>query len=162
MTLSRNLSTLGQAVTVSGNLPTANLTGTIASAQLSGSYTGITGVGTLSSITFADATVQNSSANTHALGTGQTWQNVTASRAFSTTYTNSTGRPIMIAVHGLRTTASTTTLFISLNGGTTFIFCSSANSGGGSQGNGSLIIPAGYTYAVTSGDGTIENWQELR
>jgi hypothetical protein len=113
-------------------------------------------------ITFSDATVQNSSSNSYTIGVGQTWTNVTASRALSTTYTNSTGRPIMIAVHGQRTTASTTTLSISLNGGTSFIFCSGNNSGGGSQGNGSLIIPAGTTYNVTSSDGVIENWQELR
>ena len=32
------------------------------------------------------------------LGVGQTWQNVTASRASGVTYTNTTGRPIMICV----------------------------------------------------------------
>ena len=117
-------------------------------------------------ITFGDATVQNSSSNTYSniygIGNGQTWTNVTASRAFSTTYTNSTGRPIFVTIHGQRTTASTTTLSVSINGGTSFIFCSGNNSGGGSQGNGSLIIPAGATYNVTSSDGVIENWQELR
>ena len=32
------------------------------------------------------------------VGVGQTWQNVLSSRAFGTTYTNSTGRPIMVSV----------------------------------------------------------------
>ena len=34
------------------------------------------------------------------IGVGQTWQNVTASRAFGVTYTNSTGKPIFISVYG--------------------------------------------------------------
>ena len=32
------------------------------------------------------------------LGVGQTWQNVTASRAINATYTNTTGKPIMVSV----------------------------------------------------------------
>ena len=35
---------------------------------------------------------------TASLGVGQTWQNVAASRAVSTLYTNTTGKPIQIAV----------------------------------------------------------------
>jgi hypothetical protein len=68
MTLARNLSTLGQAATVSGNIPSANVSGlatsattdttnannitsgTVATARLSGSYTGITSVGALNSL----------------------------------------------------------------------------------------------------------------
>jgi hypothetical protein len=34
------------------------------------------------------------------IGVGQTWQNVTGSRAFGVTYTNSTGKPIFISVYG--------------------------------------------------------------
>ena len=33
------------------------------------------------------------------IGEGQTWQNVTASRALNTNYTNTTGRPIMISIY---------------------------------------------------------------
>jgi len=33
------------------------------------------------------------------IGEGQTWQTVTASRTLNTTYTNTTGRPIMIAIY---------------------------------------------------------------
>jgi hypothetical protein len=96
------------------------------------------------------------------VGWGQTWQNLTASRALSTTYYNTTGRPIMLSLHGSRSTASTTTMSISLNGGTAFVFAAGNNSGGGSQGTGSLIIPPGVSYAVTSSDGVISNWWELR
>lgn len=34
------------------------------------------------------------------IGLGQTWQNVTASRALGVTYTNSTGKPIMVSIIG--------------------------------------------------------------
>jgi len=77
MTLSRNLSTLGQAVTTAGNLPTANLTGTIASAQLSGSYTGITGVGTLAAGSIPSSLITGlpdfSTANVQTFDSTGTW-----------------------------------------------------------------------------------------
>ena len=49
-----------------------------------------------SGITYPDSTTESSAS----IGYGQTWQNVTSSRAFGTTYTNSTGRPIMVIVTG--------------------------------------------------------------
>lgn len=96
------------------------------------------------------------------IGVGQTWQVVTGSRALSTTYTNSTGRPITMMLYGSRSTASTTTFSISLNGGASFVFCAGANSGGGSADVSTLVIPAGTTYNVTSGDAAILGWYELR
>lgn len=33
------------------------------------------------------------------IGTGQTWQNVIGSRSRGVTYTNTTGKPIMVVVH---------------------------------------------------------------
>lgn len=36
--------------------------------------------------------------NNNAIGVGQTWQDMTASRVFSTTYTNTSGRPITISI----------------------------------------------------------------
>ena len=47
-------------------------------------------------IQFPDATTQTTAAA--GLGDGQTWQNVKASRAINTTYTNSTGRTIYVVV----------------------------------------------------------------
>ena len=44
-----------------------------------------------SGITFSDATVQTTAF--YGVGVGQTWQ--TVSRSFGTTYTNSTGKPII-------------------------------------------------------------------
>jgi hypothetical protein len=52
-----------------------------------------------SGLTFNDASTQASSVSAIGLGgTAQTWQNVAGSRSTSVTYTNSTGRPIMVCI----------------------------------------------------------------
>lgn len=94
-----------------------------------------------------------------ALGVGQTWQNVTASRAFATTYTNSTGKPIEVQVQG------------SLNAGSIYsvtIDGAIRNSFGAPALNNqcptSFVVPNGATYsvAVTAGAGSLQLWNELR
>jgi hypothetical protein len=77
------------------------------------------------------------------IGNGQTWQNLTASRALTTTYTNSTGKTI--AVHfRIRALASTS-----------FITCTVGGLAEFRQGAGSymytalfFIVPAGATYIL--------------
>ena len=48
------------------------------------------------SLTFPDNTTQTSSP----IGVGQTWQNVSGSRVAGTSYQNTTGKPIQVAVSG--------------------------------------------------------------
>ena len=87
------------------------------------------------------------------LGAGQTWQNVTGSRAVATTYTNSTGKPIQIAV------ACNTTIATSVTIAGTVVLSVGANS---NQILLSYVVPAGATYRV---DGVLVggiNWSELR
>jgi hypothetical protein len=106
-------------------------------------------------ITFPDSNTQP----TVALGVSQTWQNVASSRAVATTYTNSTGRPIMVAVALSSSTASTLYATVSglSMGGT------SVGSSGYSSGI-SFIVPSGATYSVTmnAGSPSINTWLELR
>lgn len=91
------------------------------------------------------------------LGVGQTWQDLTASRALSTTYTNSTGRPIQIAI-GYTGAIATPTLVI--NG--ISIFCNTLPNAG-YQGQISIIVPDGNTYRLNPGGGeSIFKWLELR
>lgn len=95
------------------------------------------------------------------LGYGQTWQDVTASRAASTTYTNTTPRPIMVAL-GLSTSSSSTATF-SVSG---VLIWEGRNAPALSIqycGN-SFVIPPGATYILnyTSGSYNIESWAELR
>jgi hypothetical protein len=94
------------------------------------------------------------------IGDGQTWQDVTASRAVSVVYTNSTGRPIMVAV-----TPSSLNYQVSLfaiNGAVVGYEAFVPSAGGGSC-TISLIIPAGATYELQpQSSTTVGVWWELR
>lgn len=59
------------------------------------------------------------------IGVGQTWQDVTVSRVAGTTYTNSTGKPIMIAIQAINiTTSAGVNLTVTVGWVTTLIwFC---------------------------------------
>lgn len=89
------------------------------------------------------------------LGVNQTWQNLTGSRAYGTTYTNTTGKPI--SVFSI-TNGVSSTLSASVSGVT------AANSN--TTGSASVvffIVPPSATYVVTAGGGaTLVTWSELR
>jgi hypothetical protein len=93
------------------------------------------------------------------LGLGQTWQDLTASRAITTTYTNSTGRAIAVNVSITSTVAAA--IRITINGA--LIHGTGENAGTVFLSVG-IIIPAGATYAVTASGGTatLQQWYELR
>ncbi len=100
------------------------------------------------------------------LGIGQTWQNVTASRALGTTYTNSTGKPLMVcAVCSSGASASAVTV---TNGGITSAAISTSESGYTQYNNNprmiSIIVKSGDSYSIQSGGGSpnIQSWHELR
>jgi hypothetical protein len=86
------------------------------------------------------------------LGYGQTWQNVFSSRVSGTTYTNSTTKPIMVAITTYDINSNTTLLVSGIQVGA---------SGGVNGQNNQLtaIVPVGATYVCTGG---ITNWAELR
>jgi len=89
------------------------------------------------------------------IGVGQTFQS--PSRAFNTTYTNSTGRPIALYIRIVTLSGTGATLFVDgvAVAGDTGI----TNSGS----NLSCIVPAGSTYIVsTTGTPTLSSWAELR
>ncbi len=93
-------------------------------------------------------------------GAGQTWTNVlvTPGRALSTTYTNSTGKPIYVAV---QIAVSTTTTVTAIVGGVTIANYAVATAGM----SGSMfyfIVPNGIGYSVTSSATALFSWSELR
>lgn len=95
------------------------------------------------------------------IGVGQTWQYVTGSRAIGTTYTNTTGRPIMVAltIYGVSGGASG---YLYVN---SFIVGFTAQVAAGAYtGAMYVIVPAGATYSVVQNIGTIQlnTWVELR
>lgn len=92
------------------------------------------------------------------IGWGQTWQNVTASRAAGTTYTNSTGRPIMVVI-SLYNSGDTSFNYQFYVNGTKMI----ESFGGGFSGDTfSAVIPSGDTYRITVSSTAINIWAELR
>jgi ABC-type multidrug transport system permease subunit len=92
------------------------------------------------------------------IGVNQTWQGVT--RAIGTTYTNSTGRPILAAITYSCSAANTVQGLI-INGTTVY---AGAVTTAGYPGSFVLLIPNGATYVTTTNVGTLTlvTWTELR
>jgi len=86
------------------------------------------------------------------LGYSQTWQDMSGSRTHSTSYVNTTGRPIVV---NIGVTASTGRLLAV--DGVTVANCD----GSGSAEFMSAVVPPGSTYSI-SGLATIITWAELR
>lgn len=104
--------------------------------------------------TATDRAVTPANLNSTVLGLGQTWQDVTASRAAATNYTNTTGKPITICVsfnYVGNGTSSITVGGVLVNRFTFGL--------GGTGATMSAIIPAGSVY---SAQGNIGIWVELR
>jgi hypothetical protein len=92
------------------------------------------------------------------IGVNQTWQSV--SRAIGTTYTNSTGKPIVVAITYTNSEANSVQGLV-INGQTIYV---GAVNTAGSSGGFSLVIPNGATYVTVSNTGTMTlvTWGELR
>jgi hypothetical protein len=142
-----------------GGTGSANLTAN--SVVIGNGVSAVSGVapGTSGNLLTSNGTAWTSAASS-AIGVGQTWQDVTASRSTGTTYTNSTGRPIQVnVVMGTYTDAA---VYMTLTvDGLPVAKYGYGRAGAGSNGNGicTAIIPAGSTYVMT---GTWTNWYELR
>jgi len=108
----------------------------------------------------AAATQSNHAVNySQVLGVGQTLQDLTASRALGTTYTNSTGKPILVeAIVNVAVGQSTA---ISKNALNTVNFGNPGSSATGFT-VATIVLP-GQTYSVTaSGASTLSKWYETR
>lgn len=89
-------------------------------------------------------------------GRGQTYQNLTASRALSTTYTNTSGRPIYVIVNFNVVSGPST---LQVNG----VTVATANAPAGNVNCVSGVVPNGSTYAaVPASSNTLSTWFELR
>lgn len=91
------------------------------------------------------------------LGVGQTWQDMTGSRAQNTTYQNTTGRPIVVNLVGYVNSSSRNYFEVSANGST---WINVGNTDSGAGGEVSVIVPASWYYRA--GTGTYVTWAELR
>ena len=98
------------------------------------------------------------------IGVGQTWQDVLASRAVGTTYTNSTGRSIAVVASGSISSFANYQIRLTVSGIVVNATAGSLNSDGGCFNSVYATIPAGATYIVSTSAGTlnIDYWAELR
>ena len=95
------------------------------------------------------------------LGDGQTWQNVTDQRALGVTYTNSTGKPIMVSVVARTPQAGFSYGVVYAYVDNLHIATSTATAAGTVVRDSLIwIVPAGSTYRADGG--VYERWVELR
>lgn len=157
------LSQVALATDVSGTLPVAN-GGTGATTFTAGSLLKGDGTSAVSSASASDVVtaigataVALSTNSTNAVGYNQTWQNVLGSRSNGATYTNSTGKPIMVSVSA-GPTSNNQSLSVTVGG---VSLGSVTLTGGYTSGNFCFIVPTGTTYVVST-TGSLNTWAELR
>jgi hypothetical protein len=92
------------------------------------------------------------------IGVGQTWNNVKTSRDFDTIYTNDTGRPIQVAITCYRGDEESNYYFY-IND---VEVCGTKSYDYSGRSVIALIVPAGDTYKLTTDNGLIGGWWELR
>jgi len=100
-------------------------------------------------------------ASMSSLGYGQTWQDFTSTRVSGTTYYNTTGKPIMVAVNtssGASNGQSLTLTIAGINTSNAYFALSSQQFAANCTG----IVPPGASYSATVSSTTIGNWSELR
>ena len=122
----------------------------------------LSATGTPSSSTFLRGdNTWNAPATQPAIGVGQTWTNVAGSRSAGTTYTNSTGKPIMVAAYSSSSPSNGQGIVLTISGITVgygyFAYATNqfVNTVYG-------IVPDGATYVVTVSSTSIAGWVELR
>ena len=141
----------------------ANADGTISLIKKDGTSTGtINALGlfnnTLTSTNTNQAltAAQGKALNDQAFGIEQTLTDVTASRAINTIYTNTTGKPIFVAIGK---TNQTSDMRLNVNG-VQFGYASGSNEDSQSK-TLYAIVPSGATYGTVGSSGFVF-WSELR
>ena len=153
--------------TVGGSRLVALAGGLIPASQLPDATTTVKGAVILNdTLTSTNTTKALTAAQGKALadrdfGIDQTWQDMRLSRALNTTYTNSSGKPISIIIHG-KVTSVGVRLILTVGGLNIF-----DQTVGGDYSSVDIavsgIIPVGSSYSVTSNVSTIiTKWVELR
>lgn len=94
----------------------------------------------------------------HSLGDGQTWQNLVASRTGGVTYTNTTGRTIIVSISVNPGTAVAVLTVNSINVAIT----TNNPDDSATRDNLSAPVPNGATYILSGAVQSLELWAELR
>ena len=98
----------------------------------------------------------------YALGVDQTWQDMTSSRAFNTTYQNTTGRPIFIGVSAIVENGKTMSLLVSPNSDMSSSVTVDRTSDINDPTGVSAIIPNNIYYKASVANASNLYWAELR
>ena len=153
-----------------GGFPTAaraNADGTISLIKKDGTSAGtinalglfnntLTSTNTNQALTAAQGKVLKDALNAASLGVGQTLTDVTSSRAINTVYTNTTGKPIFVAIGK---TNQNSDMQLNVNG-VQFGYASGSNEDSQSK-TLYAIVPSGATYGTVGLSGFVF-WSELR
>jgi len=108
-------------------------------------------------VEYKDSMKLNKLSVTEGFDLGQTWQNVTASRSLGVTYTNTTGKPIVVCIVGGHSAVGSATFLIN----STIVKSIPNISGVPIKYNFDNIIPNNATYSI-GGVADIATWFELR
>ena len=150
---------IGSAVPAAGSFTTLSANSLSLVNPLAATYggTGLTSPGTSGNVLTSNGSAWTSTAPTipPSLGVGQTWTVFNrTTRAFGTTYTNSTGKPIYVIV----SSSNGYSLTAYVNG----VAIGSTASGNSAVALGmSWIVPNGSTYSLSS-SAAWQGWSELR
>jgi len=152
--------------TTAGGTRLATLTGGLVPAtQLPAATTSVQGAVILNNTLTSTSTTQALTAaqgkvlNDQAFGVGQTWQDVSGSRAKSVTYTNATGKPIQVSVI-VQDSGSVADLYFFVNGASAVRMPDIAGGSAGFQ-QLTITVPSTQTYRLETAN-LLQAWLELR
>jgi len=103
-----------------------------------------------------------SGASNTSIGNGQTWQNLTGSRAAGTTYTNSTGRTITVFVEATSTGGPQSFGVSPAVGGLNLPATTAYSANAGYRASTYFQVPNGQSYSVGVTSSNMSTWAELR
>lgn len=154
--------------TTAGGTRLATFTGgLVPAAQLPAATTSVQGAVILNNTLTSTSTTQALTAaqgkvlNDQAFGVGQTWQDVSGSRSKDVTYTNTTGKPINVAV--IAGYSDSDGGLQALVGGVTVgeLYGEAPSGNGYWKGTLNFTVPHSSTYRIEGGSGVLR-WVELR
>lgn len=138
---------------LSSRAATTTMTGLVELATSAEAQAGSDAIRAITPATLSAATV----------GMGQTWQDVSGSRVAGTTYTNSTGKPIMVSISLNYSSGSSSTGTLVVGGVTVSNAAATTLGGATFKTVLTAIVPNGTTYLISGLSGaTVSNWTELR
>lgn len=143
----------------------AEFTNTVTDPVLNGTVTGTAKASTANAeagtgVGLMDATLTKAAidAQEQQIGVGQTWQDLTASRSPSTSYQNTSGKPISVWIN----TGGSTLRFVQVSDdNVNWIIVGIVVDNGSDKRNSFTIVPSNHYYRV-NGETTLYSWQELR